>query len=138
MKFRTLSGREIRMDILPERYPVRNREQSKSAGQYMLGRLLRSIYGFNALVLEEFPIPNERLWLDFFMPHHKLAFEYQGQQHDEFVKLFHGDKAGFNKAQARDARKREWCELNNLVLVEVRGTPSSKELQLLIKEARDG
>jgi hypothetical protein len=138
MKFKTLSNREVRMDILPERYPVRTREQCKSAGQYMLGRLLRRIYGFNALILEEFPLPEERLWLDFFLPHHKLGFEYQGKQHDEFVKLFHGDKAGFERSKARDARKRSWCELNEIVLVEVRGNASAEDLQNLIEEARRG
>lgn len=137
MKFKTFSGREIRMDILPERYPVRSREQSKSVGQYMLGRLIRSIYGFNALLLEEFPIPDERLWIDFFMPHYNLAFEYQGQQHDKFVKLFHGDKKGFERSKARDARKREWCEINDIVLVEVRGTLTAENPMSLIEEARN-
>ena len=138
MKFKTTSGREIRMDILPERYPVRSREQSKSKGQYALGRLLRRIYGFHAVILEEFSLPDERLFLDFFMPHHKLCFEYQGLQHDQFVKLFHSDKKGFDRSKARDARKRQWCELNEFILIEVRGDPSTKELQALIEEARNG
>lgn len=126
------------MDILPERYPMRSREQCRSAGQYMLGRLLRQIYGFNSLILEEFPLPGERLWFDFFMPHHRLAFEYQGKQHDEFVKLFHGDKRGFERTQQRDIRKREWCELNEISLVEVRDTVTPEELQQLIEEVRNG
>lgn len=104
----------------------------------MLGRLLRQIYGFNALILEEFPLPGERLYLDFFMPHHRLAFEYQGRQHDQFVKLFHGDKKGFERSKARDVRKSEWCELNELVLVEVRDNITTEELQQLIQEARNG
>lgn len=125
------------MDILPERYPMRSREQSKSVGQFLLGRSLRSIYGQHAMILEEFPIPDERLWLDFYMPHHNLAFEYQGEQHDEFNKFFHGDKKGFVKAQERDARKRQWCELNTICLVEVRGTVTAEQLQDLIQEARE-
>lgn len=138
MKFKTISGREIRLDILPERYPMRSRDQCKSAGQFTLGRLLRSIYGFSSLILEEFPIPQERLYLDFFMPHHKLAFEYQGIQHDQFVKLFHGDRKGFERAQARDTRKREWCILNEITLIEVRGDITADALKLLISEARNG
>ena len=102
----------------------------------MLGRLIRSIYGFKALLLEEFPLPGERLWLDFFMPHHRLAFEYQGKQHDEFVKIFHVDKKGFEKSKIRDERKRQWCEMNDLTLVEVRGAPTTDDLQRLIEEAR--
>jgi hypothetical protein len=135
MKFKTLSDREVRMDILPERYPVRSREQCKSHGQYMLGRLLRSIYG-QALLLEEFPIPEERLVLDFYMPHHSLAFEYQGRQHDEFNKFFHTDKAGFQRSQARDARKKTWCDLNTIALIITRDNVSVESLQKLIEEAR--
>jgi hypothetical protein len=125
------------MDIRPERYPVRSREQSKSHGQYMLGRLLRSIYG-QALILEEFPIPDERLVLDFYMPHHNLAFEYQGRQHDEFNKFFHTDKIGFQRSQARDARKKAWCVLNTISLITARDNVSVESLQKLIEEARGG
>lgn len=135
MKFRTLSNREIRMDIRPERYPVRSRDQCKSHGQYMLGRLLRSIYG-QALILEEFPIPEERLFLDFYMPHHSLAFEYHGPQHDQFNKFFHADKAGFQKSQERDARKQAWCKLNTISLIAIRDNISVEALQKLIEEAR--
>jgi len=94
------------MDIRPERYPIRSREQSKSHGQYMLGRLLRSIYG-QALILEEFPIPDERLVLDFYMPHHNLAFEYQGRQHDSSISSSMRTKLAFkDHKQETHARKR--------------------------------
>lgn len=124
------------MDILPERYPMRSREQSKSVGQFLLGRGIRTIYGPQAIVLEEFPIPGERLWLDFYLPHHNLAFEYQGQHHDEFNKFFHGDKSGFVKSQKRDERKRQWCALNSIVLIEVRDSLTTDQLQALIQESR--
>jgi hypothetical protein len=136
MKFKTLSNREVRMDILPERYPMRSRDQSKSHGQYMLGRLVRSLYGPSTLILEEFALPEERLWLDFYLPHNSLAFEYQGEQHDKFNKFFHGDKTGFEKSKARDKRKEAWCELNQIILVPVRGFPSVEDLQRMIEEAR--
>jgi hypothetical protein len=136
MKFRTLNNREVRMDILPERYPMRSREQSKSEGQFLLGRVIRSIYGLQAMILEEFPIPEERLFLDFYMPHHNLAFEYQGQHHDKFNKFFHGDKSGFDRSQKRDERKRQWCVLNSVVLVEVRDSLTAEQLQALIQETR--
>ena len=124
------------MNILPERYPVRSREQCKSQGQYMLGRILKNIYGQKAIILEEFPIPEERLWIDFYMPHHGLAFEYQGEQHDKFNKFFHVDKDGFKKSVARDERKRAWCEINEIILVEVRGIVGVEQLKKLIMEAR--
>jgi hypothetical protein len=89
-----------------------------------------------ALLLEEFPIPEERLFLDFYMPHHKLAFEFQGVQHDNFNKFFHGDKGGFERSKGRDQRKREWCVINEILLIEVRDTLSTDQLKDLIQSNR--
>jgi hypothetical protein len=138
MKFKTLKGSEVRLEVLPSRYPLRSRSQAASRGQYNLGRQLKAVYGSGCTILEEFPIPDERLFIDFYMPHHSLAFEYQGEQHDKFNKFFHGDKAGFRRSQERDARKRLWCEVNDINLVEVREVAISREkLIALIQEARD-
>ena len=137
MKFKTLSNREVRLELLPSRYPMRSRTQSKSIGQYSLGRMLRSIYGMQAVILEEFGIPEERLFIDFYMPHHSLAFEFQGTQHDEFNKFFHGDKSGFEKSKVRDDRKRQWCEINDILLIEVRDTLFADQLKDLIQASRE-
>lgn len=137
MKFKTLNNKEVRLDIIPQRYPVRSREQSKSNGQYLLGRTIRSIYGVNVLILEEFPIPEENLWLDFYLPHNSLAFEFHGEQHDQFNKFFHGDKKGFEKSLERDQRKRDWCTLNDITLIEIRTNVSAEELQELIQSTRE-
>lgn len=136
MKFKTLSNKEVRLEILPSRYPVRSRTQSKSLGQYNLGCAIRSVYGMQAILLEEFPIPEERLFLDFYMPHNKLAFEFQGEQHDSFNKFFHIDKSGFERSRGRDQRKRDWCVLNEILLIEVRGTLSTEQLKNLIQQHR--
>lgn len=139
MKFKTLSNQEIRMDIIPSRYPVRSREQSKSVGQYTLGRLIRHIYGFHVVMLEEFPLPGEKLVLDFYLPHHSLAFEYHGDQHDNFNKFFHVDKNGLKKQQERDIRKRAWCKINDITLIEIRNVSLSVEqLQQLIQDTKNG
>jgi|SRR6185436_6321703 len=137
MKFKTLNNREIRLEILPSRFPMRSRSQSKSIGQYNLGRMLKSIYGMQTLILEEFGIPEERLFVDFYLPHHNLAFEFQGTQHDEFNKFFHGDKSGFEKSKVRDERKRQWCDINDIVLIEVRDIVSTDQLRDLIQKHRD-
>jgi hypothetical protein len=138
MKFKSLNNKEVRLEIVPAHYPVRTRAQCKSAGQYNLGRQIQNIYGVSALLLEEFSIPDERLFLDFYLPHHNLAFEFHGAQHDRFHKFFHADKQGFEKSVARDDRKRAWCILNKIVLVEVRDENiSAEDLQKLIQEALD-
>ena len=125
------------MDIVPSKYPIRSREQCRSIGQFSLGRQIKAIYG-TATILEEFPIPDTRLSLDFYMPHHGLAFEFQGSQHDKYIQHFHGDKSGFENQKRRDSLKREWCELNDIVLIEIRSnTISAQELQEVIREIRD-
>lgn len=138
MKFLTLSGREIRIDLIPSRYPVRSRDHSRSAGQFCLGRQVQQVYGRQAVILEEFPIPETRLSLDFYLPHHNLAFEFQGVQHDKYIQHFHGDREGFERQLKRDARKRQWCALNDITLIEVRDAAITVgELRDLIQEARN-
>ena len=119
MKFKTLGNREIRLEILPSRFPLKSREKSKSSGQYNLGRVLQGLYGKEAILLEDFVIPETRLSLDFFMPHYNLAFEFQGEQHYKFNKFFHPEKSALNQQKERDVKKRQWCQLNNILLIEV-------------------
>lgn len=137
MKFKTLNNKEIYIDVRPSNFPLRSKEDSKSYGQYNLGLSIRSIYGEKALILEEFPLPEERLWLDFYLPHHCIAFEYQGKQHDEFSKFFHGNKQGFKASKKRDAKKRQWCIINDITLVEVRGNVDVGYLKKLITKCRN-
>ena len=133
MKFLTLDGREIRLEIKPSRYPRRAASDSKSKGQYHLGCRIASIYP-KMTILEEFSIPGSRLRLDFYMPQLNLAFEFQGEQHDEYNAFFHGDKKGFEKSQARDEKKERWCELNGIKLIKVYHLVTDAELVGLIFE----
>ena len=76
--------------------------------------------------------------LDFYMPQHGLAFEFQGAQHDKYIEHFHGDKDGFDRQQIRDSQKRKWCELNNITLIEIRDSNmTANELKDMIQEIRD-
>lgn len=49
-----------------------------------------------------------------------MAFEYHGRQHDEYVKFFHGTKAGFNRQKATDSRKQKIADLNDITLIVLR------------------
>lgn len=134
MKFLTLKGREVKIQIQPSQYPLRSRETSRSAGQYHLGRQLATLYE-NIVILEEFGIPDSRLSLDFYVPTRKLALEFQGEQHDEYNTFFHNSKADFTRQKERDSDKRRWCELNEIRLIEVRDNKISlAELKKLIHE----
>ncbi len=137
MRFKCLDGPEVTVRINPAKYPIRSREASRSNGQYHLGKKLRIVYP-QCSILEEWGIPGSRLSLDFFIPSRKLAFEFQGIQHDEFNSFFHANKAAFAAQKKRDADKRRWCELNSIALVEVRdGAINAADLRALILEAID-
>jgi len=62
---------------------------------------------------------NTRLFFDFYIKELQLAIEVQGRQHSEFVKYFHGDREGFLKACRRDNLKKEYCDMNGIVLIEI-------------------
>ena len=57
---------------------------------------------------------------DFWIPHQSVAFEFHGRQHDEYVKFFHGTKAGFRKQKASDAKKKAIADLNDVTLIIIR------------------
>lgn len=59
------------------------------------------------------------LELDGFCTELKLAFEYQGQQHFEYVPYFHREKDALANQQERDQRKRDLCKDNDIILIEV-------------------
>lgn len=71
------------------------------------------------MICEEVVVPGERFILDYLVPSMRLVVECQGRQHGVYVPYFHGTRQGFHRAQDRDARKRDWCELNRLTLIEV-------------------
>ena len=56
---------------------------------------------------------------DFFIPDIKVMVEIHGAQHYSFIKHFHKTKAGFIRSQKRDRLKKEWCELNDIIYVEL-------------------
>ena len=71
-------------------------------------------------ILEEVAIPNtrnERLFFDFYINTLKLAIEAHGEQHYKFNPLFHTSAQDFAHQRKRDARKKEWCEYNNITYV---------------------
>lgn len=131
MKFLTLDGKEVRLEIKPSRYPRRSAKDCKSTGQYHLGCRVADVYPA-AVILEEFTIPGSRLRIDFYLPTLDLAFEFQGEQHDRFNKFFHGNRKGFEASLSRDKQKKAWCELNGIKLIYVESLVTNEELKELI------
>jgi len=58
-----------------------------------------------------------RLELDGYNEKLKIAFEYQGQQHFEIVKIFKGNQKKLDKVQKHDNIKKELCKQRSITLL---------------------
>ena len=58
------------------------------------------------------------LRFDFFLPDYNCCIEYNGIQHYESVKYFGGEKK-FKEIQFKDNIKKQWCQENNIKLIEI-------------------
>ena len=97
---------------------------SRSSLHLKARKLLDEIFPHDR-ILEELSLIGTRtnrrrgtLRADFFIPNRMLLVEVHGEQHHKFNNFFFADKLSFYKAKARDSEKREWCEINNIKLVE--------------------
>jgi very-short-patch-repair endonuclease len=84
----------------------------------------------------------QRLYIDIWVPQFNLVIEVHGRQHDEFVKHFHGDEAGFKSSKKRDSIKEDWAIANGYTFVAIRGDqlPVTKEslLEILLNADDNG
>ena len=60
------------------------------------------------------------LELDIYIPELKLAFEYNGKQHFEWIKYFHPTKEDFEKQQYRDRCKKRICKIKGITLIKIK------------------
>ena len=82
---------------------------------------LKEIFGHNIITREYYiKYGNTRLFFDFYIKDVGVVIEVQGRQHDEFVKHFHSNRETFLASKRRDNLKKEYCEKEDLVLVEIR------------------
>ena len=59
------------------------------------------------------------LSFDFYLPEHNTCVEYQGKQHYQPIEFF-GGESSFKKQQKLDKIKREYCQNNNITLLEIK------------------
>ncbi len=126
MKFVDLNGREVRIELMQSKNPMRSREDCKSKFQWETGVVLRRIFP-RFVILEEFNIPGSRLHIDFLIPELRIAVEADGAQHNKFSPFFHVTREGFRRSQARDTNKNLWCNLNDIILVRVKKNEDVEE-----------
>ena len=122
MKVKGFNNLDYKLQL--HKYVVKNNDQRPRSKFHLSARkMLNDMYGTH-WILEEVKLPGSRnkalksaLFLDFFIPHVKLAVEVHGQQHYEYSKFFHKTTAGFKESLKRDKLKQDWCELNEISLV---------------------
>jgi hypothetical protein len=105
----------------PKGCKVLNDDTRKRSSLHLRCRsLLKKIFPTRQ-ILEEVPLPGTGgLAYDFFIPNLNVAIECQGEQHFAFNSHFHGTRGNFLRSQTNDKRKRDWSDMNNLVLLELR------------------
>lgn len=98
----------------------RNNSSITNKSQYHLKarELIRELYP-NHPAYEEVMLPGSRLYVDFLLPTNSMMIEVHGEQHYSDNSFFYKTYADFIAAKQRDARKKEWCELNNYTYVEL-------------------
>ncbi len=105
-----------------------NNKRTVSAGHKKARYLLKELFPFDP-ILEELTLPGTRpkLYADFFIVAQMLMVEVQGRQHYEYVPFFHKTIHNFFKSKKRDRLKAEWCENNDITLVDLNDQESINE-----------
>jgi len=62
---------------------------------------------------------NGNLSYDFYLSKYNILIEYQGRQHEKYIKGMHKSKKDFIKQQEHDKRKREYALDHNIKLLEI-------------------
>ena len=83
--------------------------------EQMVRKTIEDVTGLDFLI--SYPKWLNGLQLDGYCEEEKIAFEYQGGQHYEFIQRFHKTEENFHKLQERDKRKAKLCRENNVKLI---------------------
>lgn len=112
MNFVGVDGKLHVISTNPKKYPLR-----LSASKLHLEALARTEKEFGKYnILHEFPVAGSKMRFDMFLPELSVAVEAQGEQHDKFVKHFHGNRRRFAQARMRDEKKKMFCIRNHISL----------------------
>lgn len=89
--------------------------------EFYLGKILEHIFTENAFIKVR-PCwlkfkNNANLELDYYCEELKLAFEYNGKQHYEFIPFFHKSEEAYELQVVRDKYKEKMCEKEGVKLI---------------------
>ena len=117
MNFITKNGKTKK--VFAHKYYIDWQKPSRSKLQKKVKDLLYLIWRGHS-VYEEFPVAGSRSTLDFYNSTLGVAIEVQGKQHTKHIPHFHGKKLiKFMGQLKRDRDKEEFCELNDIRLIEI-------------------
>ena len=97
---------------------VKRHYRKMSRGHAALYKIMENLLPGEEVVTEHHI--GERLMLDVYCPKYKVAAEYHGRQHFEYVSYFHKDRQDFIEGQKRDERKMELCKEQGIALIVLR------------------
>lgn len=118
--------------IQPKKYikPV----SKESKGEQECRRVLRKIFNkpFNKIRPDFLrnPVTGDfNMELDCYDDDLKIAVEYNGRQHYDYIPFFHSSKEVFHNQKYRDLLKRDMCTKNGIKLIEVPYTVKIKDIE---------
>jgi hypothetical protein len=119
MKVIGLDGREY---TFPQKTKA---DKNKSQWHIKAVELVKEMFP-NQTVMEEVELPGTKdkgllrnLYADIFLPNLRLLVEVHGEQHYSYIPFFHNTEMDFWKQKKKDGHKKNWCELNTIIYVEL-------------------
>lgn len=122
MKYKGFDGRVHPLSVT-DYFVYDNSRAAKSDLHLRARKLIKEMFPCDR-ILEEVTLPGSKkngsiLYSDFLIPSQNIMIEVHGEQHYKFIAHFHHTIAGFRQSKLRDNDKREWCELNEILLIEL-------------------
>lgn len=99
----------------------------KSKGEYYISQALQNLnilYVQQKVFKDLLSNKGKNLKFDFYLPEYNICIEFQGEQHYMIIPLFGEEK--YQIQQEYDNKKREYCKLNNINLIEIPYTDRDK------------
>jgi hypothetical protein len=114
-------AQELNLSLVYIEKCIKNIKRPKrSSGEVSLKEILVGIYGHSHVIEQK---PFNGLYLDFFIPRLRLAFEFDGQFHFTHSKFAHGEGIkgmyNFDHAVANDNKKNQLCKKEHIYLIRI-------------------
>jgi len=117
MKFKNLKGKTVNINV--QKYLIDWDGEERSKIQFKIKQAFRPFWKTH-VVCAELPLASSRMTIDIYNASQKIAVEIQGAQHTNYNKFFHNEsRANFLSQIKRDMDKFKYCEINDIILIEV-------------------